>query len=156
MYQWFPSLSFLPWIYCQSLSIKPKQTDRSWSWNPNPKHQASSYPGTLPWVLLKLYLKGECITVIWVRELQALNCIGSQKPKSGSYPEPHEYYPHPNPFKFHSNAILPSLPSSIQMTSSTRGFVSHLSHACYMSHPSHLSFNDTKNTWWIIQIMKPS
>jgi hypothetical protein len=30
-------------------------------------------------------------------ELQALNCIGSQKPKSGFYPEPDEYSPHPNP-----------------------------------------------------------
>jgi hypothetical protein len=30
-------------------------------------------------------------------ELQALNCISSQKPKSGFYPEPDEYNPHPTP-----------------------------------------------------------
>jgi hypothetical protein len=33
-------------------------------------------------------------------QLQELNCIGSQKPKSGFYPEPDEYNPHPNPLSF--------------------------------------------------------
>jgi hypothetical protein len=32
--------------------------------------------------------------------------------------------------------------------------VSHLSHACYMSHPLHLPFDDTNNVWWIVQIVK--
>jgi hypothetical protein len=36
--QWFPSLSFLPWV--------SSQTDRSWSWNWNMKHRSSSYPGS--------------------------------------------------------------------------------------------------------------
>jgi hypothetical protein len=35
-----------------------------------------------------------------VRELQALNCIGSQKSKNGFHPEPDEYNPHPNPSAF--------------------------------------------------------
>jgi hypothetical protein len=58
-----------------------------------------------------------------VRELQALNCIASQKSKRGSCPEPDEYNPHPNPFK-----CYPPI-------SATKSYVSHLSHACYMFHP---------------------
>jgi hypothetical protein len=57
-----------------------------------------------------------------VRELQALNFIGSRKPRSGLYPEPDEYNPHPNP------------PSSTQM------FSSHLCLGLCSSFLTHLIF----------------
>jgi hypothetical protein len=105
MHQWFPSLSLLPWVSFQSLSMRPKQTNGRWSWSPNLKHQASSYPGSsigclaaisTAKTLFKRWVNNCNMT--WVRsELQALNCIGSQKPQNGSYPEPDEYNPPPNP-----------------------------------------------------------
>jgi hypothetical protein len=45
-HQWFTSLSLLLCVSSKSISMWPKETGRSWSWNPNLKHQASSYPGS--------------------------------------------------------------------------------------------------------------
>jgi hypothetical protein len=63
--------------------------------------------------------------------------------------------------KIHSNIIFPSTPKSSEWSPPFMFYnqhilrISHLSHACYMSRPSHtLPFDHPNYIWWRVQVMK--
>jgi hypothetical protein len=59
--------------------------------------------------------------------------------------------------KIHSNIILPYTPMSFPFKFSYPNIVciSHLTHACYMSRPSHTTwFAHHSNIWWTVQLIK--
>jgi hypothetical protein len=67
-------------------------------------------------------------------------------------------------FRIHFNIIIPSTPRSSKWSlpyrfspTSNSVCISHLSYACYMPHPIHLSlFDERNNIWWRLQIINSS
>jgi len=77
-----------------------------------------------------------------------------------SHPETDESSPHLPTlfFKIHSNTTFPYTPRSsewsLQVFQPNFSMHSHISNACYISHPSHLPwFDQSNNIWWSIQLI---